>query len=53
MVSRLKEKGYPAYISLYRTRKGKTLYKVRIGRYETRGAANRVSRQYREAGGGE
>ena len=36
MVQQLIQKGYPAFVFLMKTSKGKALYKVRIGQYKTR-----------------
>ncbi len=46
LVEKLKKKGYPAYISEKKTRKGMMLYKVRIGKYKTKAHAEKVSLNY-------
>ncbi len=46
LVEKLKKKGYPAYISEKKTRKGMMLYKIRIGKYKTKAQAKKVSLNY-------
>ncbi len=42
----LREKGYPAYVFDYRTTKGTTIYKVRIGRFRREADARRAAQRY-------
>jgi hypothetical protein len=39
----LRQKGYPAYLIETKTKKGKHIYKIRIGRYKTRAEAREMA----------
>jgi cell division septation protein DedD len=46
--SKLKQKGFPAYIVENQTSKGKPLYKIRIGKYKTRAEAEKAAQSYKK-----
>ncbi|MGD8380489.1 MAG: SPOR domain-containing protein [Gammaproteobacteria bacterium] len=50
LVARLKDKSYPAYVSRYRS-KGRTLYRVRVGGFDSRDAASALAKRLKHATG--
>ena len=47
-VRKFQESGYPAYVSRMQYKTGRTLYRVRIGPYETREAADEMMKKLKE-----
>jgi cell division septation protein DedD len=48
---RVRAKGFDPYITTYKTSKGKTLYRVRMGKFKERSRADERARAYKNQGG--
>ncbi len=48
---RVRAKGFDPYITMYKTSKGKILYRVRMGKFKERSRADELARAYKNQGG--